>query len=143
MIKSLRKLKTYLLFIFFISFSVFLIPVASFSYDFPDCLKCHKDKVAGKYDHPTECVKCHTYAHITGKKKDFPNYLFAQGVEFCWGCHDKTKFSNKVEHPPVAKGECLSCHNVHTSDAKGLLLAKMPDECFLCHANADFMRKSK
>lgn len=134
-----------ILFVFIVlaAFFVFLIPDNSFAEQFPDCLKCHKTKVAGKYNHPTTCVSCHTKAHITGTKEKFPRYLFAQGVELCWGCHDKPKFSKKVGHPPVAKGECLSCHNVHTSDTKALLLAPMPDECFLCHKDADFIKKSK
>ncbi len=145
MTKSFRNIKAYLffVFVFFVAGSPFLIPDISFPQQFPDCLQCHKIKVAGKYDHPTTCVSCHTKAHITGTKEKFPRYLFASGVELCWGCHDKTKFSRKVGHPPVAKGECLSCHDVHTSDTKALLLAPMPDECFMCHANSDFMRKSK
>jgi predicted CXXCH cytochrome family protein len=143
--KSLRNPKTYLffIFIFFVAISVLLIPGKSFSQQFPDCMRCHKIKAAGKYVHPVSCVKCHTYAHITGTKEKFPKYLFAGGVELCWGCHNKSKFSKKVGHPPVAKGECLSCHNVHTSDTKALLLAPMPDECFICHKNADFIKKSK
>jgi predicted CXXCH cytochrome family protein len=145
MTKSFRNIKAYLffVFVFFVAGSPFLIPDISFSQQFPDCLQCHKIKVAGKYDHPTTCVSCHTKAHITGTKEKFPRYLFASGVELCWGCHDKTKFSKKVGHPPVAKGECLSCHDVHTSDTKALLLAPMPDECFMCHANSDFIRTSK
>jgi predicted CXXCH cytochrome family protein len=145
MTKGLRKPKAYLFFVFILSVAVFSLLVSdnSFSYQFPDCMRCHKDKAAGKYVHPVGCVKCHTYAHMTGMKEKYPRYLFAKGIELCWGCHDKSKFTNKVEHPPVAKGECLSCHNVHTSDAKSLLLAPMPDECFLCHKNTDFIKKSK
>jgi predicted CXXCH cytochrome family protein len=144
MTKSLRNTKTYLflVFVFFAAVSAFLIPDTSFSQQFPDCLQCHKIKVAGKYDHPTTCVSCHTKAHITGTKEKFPRYLSASGVELCWGCHDKTKFSKKVGHPPVAKGECLSCHEVHTSDYKGLLLKSMPDECFMCHDKTKFENKS-
>ncbi|MEW6418240.1 MAG: cytochrome c3 family protein [Nitrospirota bacterium] len=141
--ERLKELKTYLFLTFIFFIVVFLIPDISFSQKFPDCMKCHKDKAAAKYVHPVGCVKCHTYAHITGTKEKFPRYLFAKGVELCWGCHNKSKFTNIVEHPPVAKGECLSCHNVHTSDAKSLLLAPMPDECFLCHKNTDFIKKSK
>jgi predicted CXXCH cytochrome family protein len=128
---------------FFIFTFVFSNPDTSFSQQFPDCLRCHKDKVEGKYDHPTSCVSCHTTAHQTGMKAKYPRYLFAQGVDLCWGCHDKNKFMGKVEHPPVAKGECLSCHDVHTSDYKSLIPAPMPEFCFKCHDNADFIRKSK
>ncbi|OHE60769.1 MAG: hypothetical protein A2Z47_08015 [Thermodesulfovibrio sp. RBG_19FT_COMBO_42_12] len=138
---SLKNLKTCLFFTFIFFIAIFLIPDASFSQKFPDCMRCHKPKAAGKVVHPTGCVTCHTEAHLRGAK--FPRYLFASGVELCWGCHKKSKFSKKVGHPPVAKGECLSCHEVHTSDYKGLLLKKMPDECFMCHDMTDFIKESK
>lgn len=143
------RIRTYLihqssiLIAFFVSIIVFFSCNTSYSQQFPDCLRCHKDKVAGKYDHPVKCVACHATAHRTGMKKKFPRYLFAQGVDLCWGCHDKTKFMGKVEHPPVAKGECLSCHDVHTTDYKSLIPEPMPEFCFKCHDNADFVRKSK
>ena len=131
-------------FIFFFTFLLIILNTdISFSQQFPDCMKCHKDKVAGNFDHPVSCVSCHTTAHQTGMKAQFPRYLFAQGVDLCWGCHDKTKFLGKVGHPPVARGECLSCHDVHTTDFKALIPSQMPEFCFKCHDNADFIRKSK
>jgi len=130
--------------IFFLASIIFLLNGdISHCQQFPDCLKCHKDKVAGKYDHPVSCVSCHTKAHLTGMKAQYPRYLFAQGVDLCWGCHDKTKFMGKVNHPPVEKGECLSCHDVHTTDYKSLIPSAMPEFCFKCHENADFVKKSK
>ncbi len=132
-----------LVFIFFVAVSTFLISDTSFSQKFPDCMMCHKIKAAGKYVHPVSCVSCHTHAHRTGTKEKFPKYLFASGVELCWGCHDKSKFSKKAGHPPVASGECLSCHDIHTSDYKALLLSPMPVLCFKCHENSDFVKKTK
>ena len=76
-------------------------------------------------------------------KEKFPRYLFAQGVDLCWGCHDKKKFLGKVGHPPVERGECLSCHDVHTTDYKSLIPLPMTEFCFKCHENADFIKKSK
>jgi predicted CXXCH cytochrome family protein len=123
--------------------TVLLNSGASYSQQFPDCMKCHKDKAAGKYVHPVSCVSCHTQAHRTGMKEKFPRYLFAQGVDLCWGCHDKTKFLGKVGHTPVARGECLSCHDVHTADYKALIPLPMTEFCFKCHENSDFVKKVK
>ena len=140
-ISSIRHVLVFTLFFFFCL--VHLNIGISYSQQFPDCMKCHKDKVAGKFDHPVNCVSCHTTAHQTGMKEKFPRYLFAQGVDLCWGCHDKTKLLGKVGHPPVVSGECLSCHDVHTTDYKSLIPSAMPEFCFKCHDNADFIKKSK
>jgi predicted CXXCH cytochrome family protein len=136
------KYSFYLSFIFTFYFIITNFDIAS-SQQFPDCMRCHKDKAAGKYVHPVSCVSCHATAHQTGMKAKFPRYLFAQGVDLCWSCHDKTKFLGKVSHPPVARGECLSCHDVHTTDYKALIPSPMPEFCFKCHDNADFIRKTK
>jgi predicted CXXCH cytochrome family protein len=129
-------------FIFLIVFIVFLSPDLSFSEEgFPDCMRCHKIKASGKVVHPTTCVSCHITAHRKGAK--YPHYLSAEVTDLCWKCHKKTIFSRKVGHPPVAQNECLSCHDVHTSDNKALLLAPMPDLCFKCHKDTDFMKKTK
>lgn len=109
---------------------------------YPDCLQCHihKKKAEGKYVHPIYkqgCHSCHTNAHL--QESPFPKFLFNKGVDLCWACHEKAKFSRTVGHPPVAKGECLSCHDVHTSDTAKLLLAPMPDLCFMCHDKETFV----
>jgi len=139
--KAICCLKYYFLFFCIVCVFIALNPDMSFSENFPDCLKCHQIKAAGKSVHPTGCVTCHTEAHKRGAK--FPHYLFAEKDNLCWGCHDKAMFSKEYPHQPVARTECLSCHDVHTSDYPPLLLAAMPDECFLCHDRTDFMKEFK
>lgn len=134
-------LKNLILLVSIAVLSIAFIPDKSFADKFPDCMQCHKIKADGKSVHPTGCVTCHPEAHKRGEH--LPYYLFAEKDELCWGCHEKTMFSKEYPHPPVAKMECLSCHDVHTSDYPPLLLAAMPDECFLCHENTDFMKNSK
>ena len=98
-ITAVTLVQNVFIFIFFLTFLIIASNIdTSFSQQFPDCLKCHKDKVAGKYDHPVSCISCHTKAHLTGMKAQYPRYLFAQGVDLCWGCHDKKKFLGKVNH---------------------------------------------
>ena len=91
---------------------LFLVPLISSAGKFTDCKKCHKDMVAKKVVHPAVkmgCVTCHAQAHRKGA--EFPNYLFAEGADVCWACHDKAMFTKKVVHPPVAAGMCTTCHD--------------------------------
>ncbi len=141
------KIRIRLLFLFCAPMYILMLLLSSpaFSDQFPDCLQCHihKNKAAGKYVHPAYkqgCYSCHTEAHHIGAK--FPKFLFAKGTDLCWGCHDKSKFTKKYGHPPVVRGECLSCHDVHTSDNKKLLYSPIPDLCFNCHDKAKFTNKS-
>ncbi|HEX8948645.1 MAG TPA: cytochrome c3 family protein [Dissulfurispiraceae bacterium] len=140
-----RKDYTPFFLISILSAFMFLLPATASSIQFPDCLQCHihKNKAAKKYVHPAYkqgCYSCHTEAHQTGSK--LRKFLFAQGVDLCWGCHDKAMFTKKVKHPPVAKGMCLSCHDVHTSDNQKLLLDPMPTLCFRCHDKTKFVNKT-
>ncbi|HEC98584.1 MAG TPA: hypothetical protein ENI58_10630 [Nitrospirae bacterium] len=122
---------------------IFLVPLISSAEKYTDCKKCHKDEVAKKVVHPAVkmgCTTCHVQAHQKGA--EFPKYLFAEGVDVCWACHDKAMFTKKVVHPPVAKGECLVCHNPHSTDNQDILRAPVPDLCFKCHDKTKFKNKS-
>ncbi len=56
------------------------------------------------------CDACHVPA---GSPKPFA--VQATGFKLCETCHDAKDFSGKVQHAPVKKGECLSCHDPHAS----------------------------
>lgn len=136
--KKILKLKRHCILILSLMialFFVFLRPEPAYNKQYPDCARCHKLKFQGITLHPViktgGCVACHTTPHERGTKPK--KFLFATGTDLCWGCHDKSKFTKKIGHLPVAKGECKSCHDVHATDAPGLLLSKMPDLCFNCH----------
>ncbi len=119
----------------------FLKPATVYSEETIVCSACHRAKSEGKVIHPVMltkgCVSCHTKPH--SKKFKEQKFLFATGVELCFGCHDKALFSNKFNHPPVAQGMCTSCHDVHTSEHPKLLIAAMPDLCFMCHDKTKFV----
>lgn len=107
-----------------------------------DCRKCHKYMETGKFVHTAMqmgCESCHTEPHQ--KKSKFPKGLSAASPDLCYNCHDKSKFSNKSVHAPVAGGMCSSCHNAHTSDNAKLLLSPAPDLCFNCHDKKPFSGK--
>lgn len=105
-----------------------------------------------------ECVSCHS-PHASDQEYQ----LKASVPDLCFGCHgeEKGKGKRKVKvasslkklyenqdlplHPPFADGECLECHNPHSSGNPILLASKGPvtnfasyDEgnyqlCFNCH----------
>ncbi len=107
-----------------------------------DCKKCHKYMATKKFVHAAlqmGCESCHTEPHQ--KQSKFPKGLSSAVPDLCYGCHDKTKFSMKNVHPPVAGGMCSSCHEPHTSDNPKLLLAEPPDLCFTCHDKNVFSGK--
>ena len=49
--------------------------------------------------------------------------LRAKGMELCYKCHEdlKTDFKKAHVHTPVKEGNCIGCHNPHTSDHGKLL----------------------
>ncbi|HBO84847.1 MAG: hypothetical protein A2073_01460 [Deltaproteobacteria bacterium GWC2_42_11] len=59
------------------------------------------------------------------------------GVELCIKCHSdmKGKFNLPYVHTPVKKGECIGCHNPHTSKFAKLVIKKKETLCYLCHEN--------
>ncbi len=65
----------------------------------------------------------------------FPNMARASASSSsrCFKCHAKKNFTGRVIHPPVARGNCIVCHNPHCSKFKGLLRYKEADLCYRCH----------
>jgi predicted CXXCH cytochrome family protein len=53
--------------------------------------------------------------------------------QLCFTCHKDFLTDFKVKHQPVDNGECLSCHEVHESPNKNLLVKKGNDLCLMCH----------
>ena len=105
------------------------------------CLTCHDDVNKAKVVHaPVEggmCTGCHEFsgqgddtkvALVGGFKAD------AVG-ELCTTCHDGVAADLKaaVAHAPVQGGECLTCHDPHKSEHKGLLKAAQGELCTTCH----------
>lgn len=78
------------------------------------------------------CIACHEMPE-EGKHRF---QLMAEGAELCFSCHDEDSFAGKTVHGPVAKGECIKCHNPHASDQERMLRKTIPDLCFDCHKRA-------
>ncbi len=130
--------------VFLLPFFLLCSPGRPLAGELPVCVTCHKKIAEKKYLHPVimkgGCIACHTHPHSAKHKAE--KFLFAQGVELCLSCHDKTKFNNTVKHPPVAAGQCTLCHEVHSSDNPKLLKSAVPDLCFTCHDKAAFTDKT-
>jgi len=59
----------------------------------------------------------------------------------CFDCHDSTLFDQRHIHAPVAKQDCILCHNPHLAKHEGLLHKKSSDLCIECHT--DWVEKQK
>ena len=103
------------------------------------CIDCHKKVTAKRVIHPAlsqyarmeqGCDSCHTAPHA---KKKGALSLSAAVPELCFQCHDKTNFTKAYVHPPVAGGDCLTCHNPHASDIPHLLTQQVRQLCKTCH----------
>ncbi len=128
------------------------------------CFECHDDKseemdsslvVHKALNEKKSCVSCHN-PHATNSE----SLLIQTGSDLCFECHDRTykskdrKIKNiknivvnaTTPHPPVADGECISCHNPHYSQNYFLLNGAFPfgayaekpsskyfQLCFDCH----------
>ena len=59
------------------------------------------------------------------------------GMETCKACHSdmltRTLGKNRVHWPLFSKKGCLTCHNPHASQRKGLLVGNMINVCGSCH----------
>ncbi len=53
--------------------------------------------------------------------------------DHCFGCHDESSFEQPYTHAPVAKNNCIACHNPHLAKHEGLLHHQGSTLCFGCH----------
>jgi len=98
---------------------------------------CHNYVMRGWFKHPPareDCTNCHNYVkgnHPDDNGKEFE--LNAKVPDLCTNCHDINK-GEKSKHAPVAQGNCLTCHDPHSSDVKELVKTeKGKSICLKCH----------
>jgi predicted CXXCH cytochrome family protein len=98
------------------------------------CLTCHPDKKGGKFVHTAVgmgCENCHQ-ATSDKEKQTTRIELVATGGDLCAVCHEAKK--DPVLHGPYKNGECLTCHDPHTSEHPKQLRAEVNSLCLECHA---------
>lgn len=99
--------------------------------------QCHSGLVSKPVVHQAareDCMGCHVRkveTHPSPGQKTFA--LAAEGAALCGGCHDEKMIKEKFGHGPAVQGDCLECHNIHSSDHKSLLRENQQELCFKCH----------
>lgn len=95
------------------------------------CLACHPSKKEGKFVHSAiamGCEKCHRASSEDGKTTITP---VATDGELCAMCHEAKRAP--VLHVPYREGQCLICHEPHTSNFPRQVRAETNLLCLSCH----------
>ena len=87
-----------------------------------NCASCHASKTMGKSVHSAMVISC-TVCHLAKTQGDMTTVSLAMPKEtICFACHEKS--AELKQHSPTAKGQCVDCHDAHSSDRRMLLLAE-------------------
>ena len=96
------------------------------------CAECHEDKTKGKAVHSAIQMGCTTCHEIKTEGETTHINLVQPKDQLCFTCHDKSK--DEVKHGPYDKGQCVTCHDPHTSDYPKQLRAELNAKfCLECH----------
>ncbi len=119
---------------------LFSIASPSFGQENPtqkNCLECHKKLYEKSFMHaPSKaaCLNCHISTGKNHPEKDEEGFTLKEKVpQLCYTCHDPLN-TMKTVHRPVKKGNCLGCHEMHSSNDKKLISSLPPDLCLFCHS---------
>lgn len=96
------------------------------------CLTCHPQKKEGRFVHTAVEMGCENCHHIITEKNRTTITLFATGGDLCARCHEAQK--GTVLHGPYRNGQCLICHDPHSSDFKAQTRSAGNSLCLACHA---------
>jgi len=77
------------------------------------------------------CNACHNEAG--------GNALVAPPDQLCFRCH-ALKLDKAYIHGPLASGDCLVCHDPHSSPYRPLLVSQSDNFCFQCHDRNDIAK---
>lgn len=89
------------------------------------CSSCHADKLRGKSVHSIMEAPC-TVCHLVQTDGDMTTVSLAMPREqICSACHEKPVMMQQHSRP--LKGECLDCHDAHSSNRRLLLLDRPED----------------
>lgn len=105
------------------------------------CRGCHGKIFRKKVVHGAMQMPCST-CHDAVDTRPIPHKrtgLLGHGLStevpaLCVQCHDKGLFEGAFVHAPVAGGQCLLCHDPHSSDQVAMLRKPPAALCLDCHA---------
>lgn len=84
-----------------------------------NCSSCHADKTRGKSVHSAMTIPC-TVCHLAETQGDMTTLrLMMPKEQVCFACHEKS--AELRRHSPVLKGQCVDCHDSHSSSRRMLL----------------------
>lgn len=84
-----------------------------------NCSSCHANKTKGKSVHSAMQLSC-TVCHLARTEGDMTTMSLAWPKEkICSACHQQ--FVELEQHSPVVKGQCVDCHDTHSSSRRALL----------------------
>jgi len=87
-----------------------------------DCISCHAAKVRGKSVHSVMATSCEV-CHVTQTQGDMMLVMLSMPKQkICFACHQESTALR--EHVPAVKGQCIDCHDAHSSERKMLLRAE-------------------
>ena len=85
-----------------------------------DCPACHVQKITGKSVHAAMDSPC-TVCHVNAMQGDMMTVTLSMSKsKICSACHDEAAALR--QHVPAVKGQCLECHDAHSSQHRLLLL---------------------
>jgi predicted CXXCH cytochrome family protein len=96
------------------------------------CLTCHPEKKEGKFVHTAVGMGCENCHQIISERNKTTVTLFATGGDLCAKCHEAKKAP--VLHGPYKNGQCLICHEPHSSRFKAQTRSAGNSLCLECHA---------
>ena len=83
------------------------------------CTSCHAAKLTGKSVHSAMATSC-SVCHVMQTQGDLTTVNLAAPKErICFSCHEKAESLRR--HRQAAKGQCVDCHDAHSSDREMLL----------------------
>lgn len=84
-----------------------------------DCSSCHADKVSGTSVHTVMAASC-TICHVSRTQGDMTTMVLSMAKgRICFACHEES--AELVQHRPAVKGQCMDCHDAHSSNRPMLL----------------------
>jgi len=84
-----------------------------------NCSSCHPDKTTGKSVHSAMALSC-TVCHLAETQGDMTTLNLAMPrQQICFACHEKSMSLQR--HSLGVKGQCVDCHDAHSSNRRMLL----------------------
>lgn len=89
-----------------------------------ECVSCHTSKITGTSVHSVMMTSCGV-CHVTMTQGDMTLMSLSMPKEkICFACHEESAALR--QHVPSVRGQCVECHDAHSSQRRMLLLQEMP-----------------